>query len=268
MHGDHKLFLYDNTAELVLDASTPNLYRDNRPMNKKVLVAHKGLSTEVYFNIRNRDRKLQNVFADTIRAYIVDPVNRIRILQRNLEHTTDIGKAKLTIYPGDIANIEEGLYHIYITRSTTETDDLPLYADQNDNVRFDLRVTEQVVSLPVATQEASTFTQQGNTNLGDAANTFVTSALDGNLESNFLEARHTVAVWPTAFTGQVTIQASCLTTVPAADDESADWFDVENLDFTANSNVVQTTNFVANVNWVRAVSKPTSGSISRVQLRN
>ena len=268
-YGDHRLFLYDNIIDVVITTSMPNLYRDNRTMNKKVMVAHKGVANEFYINIRNRDRKLQNVFVDVLRAYIVHPTTKARILARELEHTTDIGKSKLTIYPADIAGLAAGLYHLYITRSTSETEDLPLYTDQNDNMRFDIKVTDQVTSAPVPTQTATTFIQQGNTSLGDAANTFVTSAFEGNLERNFTDARHTVAVFPNAYEGQVTIQASCLGSVPSSDDESDDWFDVVDLDFTGNSNVAQVTNFVTNCEWVRAVLKPSNdGSITKIELRN
>ena len=83
-NGDHRLYLYENQVELVV--TTDAIYVDNRPMNNKKLVAHKGLNNEIIFNIRNRDRKLQNVFSDSLVAYLVNPYTRKRLLTKRLEN--------------------------------------------------------------------------------------------------------------------------------------------------------------------------------------
>jgi len=240
---------------------------DNRAMNNRKLLAHKGVTNELYFVIRNRDRKLQNTFAETLRATLINPSTRRRVLSRVVEHTNEVGKVKLVLTEGDLADISAGLYQIYITKSSDESSDRPVYTDQNNNIRFDIEVTDQVAVEAVSTQVNTSFSQQGNTLLGDNANTFVSSALYGNLDRNFTNAQHTIAVYPDSYTGQVTVQASCLSSVPASDDESKDWFDVKNLDLSSTSNIAHHT-FQVNCNWVRIVSKPSSGSITKVMLRN
>lgn len=265
-NGDKRLYLYEDIIDLVFTTSG-DLYVDNRAMNNRKLVAHKGLSNELYFVIRNRDRKLQNVFSETLRAHLINPSTKRRILTRILENTSDVGKVKLTLSDGDLNDLDPGLYQVYIARSNDEVIDRPIYTDQNNNIRFDIEISDQVSQEPVSTQMANTFLQTGNTLLGDAANTFTSSALYGNLDRNFNNAQHTIAVYPDTYTGQVTVQASCLRSVPSSDDDSIDWFDIENLDFTASSNIAHTT-FNVNCNWVRILSKPTSGSISKIMLRN
>ena len=99
-YGNHRLYLYDNVVELVV--TTDAIYVDNRPMNNKKLVAHKGLSNQLTFNIRNRDRKLQNVFADDLVAYIINPSNRKRIVTRKLEPTSEVGILNLHLQKGDL----------------------------------------------------------------------------------------------------------------------------------------------------------------------
>ena len=59
-YGDHRLYIYDDPIDLVVTSDA--LYLENRPMNNRQLKAHKGFSNELTFNIRDRDRKLQNVF--------------------------------------------------------------------------------------------------------------------------------------------------------------------------------------------------------------
>lgn len=264
-YGDNRLYLYENVLELVQDDHS--LYVDNRPMNNRNLVAHKGVDNVIYFTIRDRDRKLQNVFSDTLRAFLINPTTKRRVLQRELEHTSDVGKVKLVLSETDLASVTTGLHHLYITRGDTETHDHPVYTDQNNNIRFDINISDQVGVEPIPTQENTTFLQTGNTLLGDAANTFVSSALYGNLDRNFTNAQHTLAVYPDVYTGQVLVQASCVSTTPDSDDASKDWFTVDTLDLSNTSNIAHTT-FQVNCNWVRILSKPDSGSIAKVVLRN
>lgn len=262
---NNRLYLYDQYIDYVISGDSLNL--DNRPMNNRKIIAHKGLTNDIFLNIRNRDRKLQNVFAQKLTAYVVNPTTKKRLLSRILEHTSDIGVVKLTLAEGDLANTDPGLYKIYISMSADDVQDRPVYSDQNNNVAFDIEIADQLGLVPIDTQTQNTFLQTGNTMVGDAANTFVTNAMYGNQDRNFANAQHTLAIYPDTYTGQVTIQASCITAPPDNDDQSTDWFDIENIDFSSSSNISHTT-FNVNCNWVRILSKPTSGTISKVLLRN
>ena len=136
-------------------------------------------------NIRDRDRKLQNVFAQTLRAYVVSPTTKKRIVSRILEHTVDIGVVKLTLSEGDLANIDAGLYKVYIAMSLDDVQDRPVYSDSNNNVAFDIEIADQLV-LQLETETQNTFLQTGNTLVGDASNTFgFSNAMYGNLDRNF-----------------------------------------------------------------------------------
>lgn len=263
---DNKLYLYENSIDLVV--TTDHIYVDNRPMNSRYLKIHKGVSNELIFNVRNRDRKLQNVAPDTIRAYIVDPTTGTRVVTKILENTLDLGKVKLYIFEGDIQNLSQGLYHMFLTRSTLENEDTPFYTDQNNNMRFTIEISDQGYASPIATQEQNTFVQTSNTLLGDDANIFVTNALLGNLEKNFPNASHTAAFYLDGFTGNITVQASCMRSTPDLEDLSTDWFDVNSLSISDANITLAHTNFQINCNWIRVVSEPITGDVSKVLLRN
>jgi hypothetical protein len=267
MNSDYKLYLYDTSIDLVV--SSTSIYVDNKPMNNRILSAHKGVSNEIYFNIRNRDRKLQNVFSDTLRAYLIDPNSKKRLFTKILENTSDVGIVKLVLVEGDLVNVEAGLYQIHITRSTQEDVDLPVYVDQNNNVRLDIRITDQTSVEPIATQVETVFSQLANTALGDSSNVFVSSALYGNLDNNFVNAQHTIALYTTSYTGNITIQGSCLTGVPDTDDVSKDWFQIETIALS-NSSIITHSTFSVNANWIRVIHTPddTLGSLDKVLLRN
>ena len=87
-YGDHKLFLYDTSVDLVINSD--GLYVDNRPMNNKKLIAHKGLSNEIIFNIRNPDRKLQNIDSDNIIFELSAPNRAGILIPDNSEEGEDI----------------------------------------------------------------------------------------------------------------------------------------------------------------------------------
>lgn len=268
-YGEHKLYLYQDTVELVINTDGLGIYVDNRPMNIRKFLAHKGVTNEIFFTVRNRDRKLQNVFNETVRAHIVSPSTRTRLLSRTLEHTADVGKMKLTFLEGDLQNIETGLYHIYLTRTSADQYDRPFYSDQNNNVRFDIEITDQTAIEPVPTQEETNFTQVANTLLGDSANIFVSSAMYGNLDRNFVNAQHTIGIYTDTFTGNITIQGSCITGVPEQEYNSLDWFDISTIALS-NSSAIAHQTFSINANWVRIKYTPddVSGTVSKVLLRN
>lgn len=259
------LYLYQDEIELVL--TTTAMYVDNRPMNTRILKAHKTITNEIFFKIRDRDRKPQNVFSETLRAHLIAPYENQRLVSRVLDHTSEVGLVKLILTEADLANINPGRYKIFITRGDDELFDRPVFSDQDNNVVFDIEITNQIGLHPIPTQTNTDFIQVSNTDIGDTANSFTTSALTGNLNRNFNNAQHTMAIYPETYTGQVVVQASCLTSVPDNDDQSADWFTVETHDLS-NATVAFDTTFSVNCNWVRLLHYPTSGDITKVQLRN
>ena len=266
-YGNHKLYLYDEVVDLVIGSD--GLYVDNRPMNNKRLTAHKGLSNELYFSIRNKDRKLQNVNSEIIRGTLFRPATGERIFSRVLEHTGSTGQVKLNIAEGDLTNVDEGLYQLYISRETSESVEYPVYADQNNNLVFGIEIKDQTKRTPIETQTAnvSQFMQVTNTNNGDDSNVFVTSAFKGNQARNFSHCLHSIAIHPDTYTGNLKVQASCVENTPSTANNSSDWFDVSSVSLTANSTIYHNT-FQVNANYIRVLSEASAGNISLVQLRN
>lgn len=267
MNNDYKLYLYNTIIDLVVTSNS--IYVDNKPMNNRILSAHKGVNNEIFFNIRNRDRKLQNVFSDTLRAYLVDPNTKKRVVTKVLEHTSDLGVVKMILGDGDLTNIDAGLYQIHVVRSTQEDLDLPVYSDQNNNVKFDIKITDQINVEPVSTQEETVFNQLANVALGDSSNVFVSSALYGNLDHNFINAQHSIALYTSSYSGNITIQGSCLTGVPDTDDLSKDWFNITTVALS-NSSIITHRTFSVNANWIRVIHTPDDdlGTLDKVLLRN
>lgn len=268
MSGDHRLYLYNDAVDIVV--TTNNIYVDNRPMNNKRLQAHKGLTNTITFNIRNRDRKLQSVYTNDIVAYLVNPATRSRLLTKRLDTTNDVGIVNLYLTAGDLENINAGLYKIYITRTTVENKNMPIYSNQSNDISFDIEITEQAVLAPTPTQSVTTLLQTSNVNSGAPANAYTTSAFLGNVERNYKDAQHSVAIYPSSYTGNVKIQGSLILNTPSNDDASSAWFDiVGNISLSNESNIIHRT-FIVNTNWLRVVSYPddANSNITQVDVRN
>ena len=266
-YGDHRLFLYDEVVDLVINSY--GLYVDNRPMNNKRLTVHKGLSNELCFNIRNKDRKLQNVNSCILRATLIAPSTGKRIFSRVLEHTGSTGQVKLNFAEGDLTNLEQGLYQLYVSKENTDGNEYPVFADQNNNIKFDIEILDQTKLTPAKTQtaNASSFIQVTNTDTGDDSNVFVRSAFEGNQKRNFDSILHSIAIHPNAYTGKIDIQASCIENTPSTANNSSDWFSISNVTLSANSTIYHET-FQVNANYIRVMSEPSAGNITLVQLRN
>lgn len=266
--GDHKLYLYASTIDLVLTNAT--LYVDNRTMNIRKLNAHKGLTNTINFTVRDRDRRLQAVANSTVQAYLTSTIDKIRLVTKTLTPGTGTGQLVLTLTEGDLRNIDPGLYSMYVTYSDGDCDDQPLYSDQNNNIRFDLEVTDQANTVPPETQAQTMFYQVTSTSMGETMNTFVTTAITGNQLGNFINSQHSMAIYPNTFTGNIWIQGSCLSSTPNQDDTiNWDWFNIQQISLS-NSSTIQFVTFVMNANWLRVKYVPDDNvsSISKVLVRN
>lgn len=264
--NDHRLYWYEEYRDLVI--TRDSIYVNNTPMNNRNIKAHRGLTNTLLFNIRDRDRKLQNMDSYVLRATLIDPDTGTRILVRQLEHTLDIGKAKLVLTEGDLANVDPGRYWIYITRQTTDFEQMPLYKDQDNNVRFDIEITDQAGIAPVETQTTDVFELTSSTVQGDPGNVYVSEPLNGNICRNFVNAQHTLVMHLDSYVGSIKIQGSCINNVPNNTEESTDWFTLDTVSITDSTQTVAVSNFSVNCNWLRIVSTPTAGEVTRISVRN
>ncbi len=273
--SNNTLYILGNPSiDLVL--TSDGITVDNRPMNQTKLTVHKGYDSQLNFFVRNRDRVLQNLSGKTLYASIINPNTNKRVMfkQLTLVNSGTGGEAKLNFVPGDLTNLSPGLYQISISESSDGgVTQSPLYANQNDRIISDLEIRSSLEYDPIATQEQTTFTQTQNTDLGDPANVFVTSAMYGNQDHNFNHSQHTIGMYMTNFVGNVTIQGSALSSTPTQDN---DWYDINvqgdigqtAIPFSSAFNGIDAYNFKVNTNWVRVKFDKTSGSLDKVLLRN
>lgn len=272
-NSSHTLYnLGNQSLDLVL--TTEGIKTDNRPMNQNKLVVHKGFNNKLSFFVRNRDRALQNISTKTLYATVVNPSTKRRVMFKplTLVNSGTTGEAKLELVPADLTDLAPGLYHIAISETADNgATEYPLYANQNDRIITDLEVKSNLEYEPLPTQQKTTFTQTANTELGDAANIFVSSAMYGN-QDNLTSGNHTIAMYLTGFSGNVYIQGSALESTPSAD---TDWYDINVQGDIGDPAIpyasftgIDPFNFTVNTNWIRVKYYPTAGTLDKFQLRN
>ena len=255
------------SVDLVL--TTDGIKVDNRPMNQQRLVVHKGFDNQLNFYVRNRDRALQNISTKTLYASVLNPNTRRRVMYKPLTLVSSgtTGEAKLSFVPGDLSDLEPGIYQLAVTESSDSgVTQFPLYANQDDKIITDLEVKSSLEHEPVASQSQTSFTEE-------SSNVYVSSAMYGNQDKNFRHSRHTIAFYMTGFTGNVTIQGSALESTPT---QPSDWYDINPTGDGNESKLPFTTftgidpfNFTINTNWIRVKYEDNSaGTLDKVLLRN
>ena len=261
---NNNLYLYDTVIDITYTGKSYKL--DNTSMNTRELKVHKGVENTLYFKITDRDRKSQNVFNSRLVATIVDPQSRSRILVQECVVGLQTGECKLVIAPGDLINIDTGFYEMFVTILPDGEPEQPLYSNQNNDLKFDLHVTDQSYVTPVDTQTISQWF------LADApSNSYVSSAFVGNQENNYSNPQHSMSIYSQGYSGNLTIQASLVENSPQGSYPNPEWADLFTVNLS-NTTSIQYFTFTVNTNWIRVVNQPqdfsAAANIAQIQLRN
>ena len=266
------LMYQSNTLNLV--KKQENYYVDNRSMNRKEFIVHKGMDNIVYINITNQDRKKENVYNNEIQADIIKYSTNEKVLTRFAVPGLNKGTAELKLSEEDMNSLVEGQYKVSFKNVADDGTKTPIYSDYNNGILCTLIVKNDANPTPVATQIANVWNQTGNTDNGDVANVFTSGSFEGNQHKNFRDATHTIGIYSTEFTGNVFVEGSLSLQAPSSDDSN--WASVpvvNNLERIPMANVSGVTyySFTGNFNYLRFKDSPgptNSGSFDKILLRN
>ena len=162
------LMYQSNTLNLV--KKQENYYVDNRSMNRKEFIVHKGMDNIVYINITNQDRKKQNVYNNDIQADIIKYSTNEKVLTRYAVPGLNKGTAELKLSEEDMNSLVEGQYKVSFKNVAEDGTKTPIYSDYNNGILCTLIVKNDANPSPVATQIANVWSQTKNTDNGDASN--------------------------------------------------------------------------------------------------
>ena len=279
-----KIFSYENRIDLEY---CDNIIRscevtNNSPLNRRVIKLHKGVDNQIDFRILNPDRKLVSVDHLAIRARLISTENKERVLERfaNLNPGAK-GKARLTIFEGDLVNLAPGFYTLVVTgqetlvpgESTSDNVNTPFFTDNAGDIVATVEIVDgaDVTPLDSVTILPANWTI---TNEVGSAQTFTSSAIAGARVQNHLNAVHSFSAATTAFTGTLELRGS-LDLQPPAD--ITNYFPI---DITSGTQLITFDNFTgitahtfeANFMWVKFIYRPDTsledfGTVDKVLLR-
>lgn len=264
---NYNVFQYNREIEVVCvdgdNTETMTTYLGNMPMYDGHHKLHKGIDNTLRFKIKDTDRKPIDLTNKTVIWKMYDRESRENVLFRYPVVTNATkGMASLTITTAETIMMPEGFYQFAMYTVEDGVEQI-IYTDTYDNAHGVVEVVDDVYPEFEDSQETATFYFDGNT--------YTSSVFDGSGNTIKSKSVHTFALYFDNFTGVVHLQGDLSVQPSSAED---DWFDLTprlmyDSDITINNETgVQGYVIQANVNWIRIQYTATSGSISKVLLRN
>ncbi len=262
----NKVYLYDHVRQLLLVDDTFCPCKDNGPMTKNPIKAHKGLDNKVIFRALGPDRVPVTVdCAQQIYARIIDPDNRKVVLEKLCKTGPAKGIITLELNSGDIVDVHAGLYEMVLIRTQDFVSNVPgyyvekpLYTDLNDNVAMEIEITEQAFKAP---QDSITLEPKDWTPdivvplMGQPMPCFYSSRIPGGRVQNHKESVQTFSTYTENFTGSVEIWGT-LEEAPDPYLSDTRWFRIfpssmsQDIQFVAYTGT-QAWTFSANFMWLK-----------------
>lgn len=262
----HKVYAYENVRQLLVVGDTFCTCKDNGPMNKTPIKAHKGVDNKIIFRALGPDRVPFDISCNhQVYARIIDPDNKKVVLEKLCRLGPAKGIITLELDSGDIAVVSSGRYNMVLIRTEDfivgQPDyyiEKPIYTDMDSNVSMEIEITEQAFKspLPSITFEPKDWTTDLYVpQTGPRVSSFYTSRIPGGRVLNHINSVHSFSTCTDNFTGVLQIWGS-LEETPDAYQSSTRWFkifptsmsrDVEFIGYTGT----QAWTFSANFLWLK-----------------
>lgn len=233
----------------------------NAPVNYRKLRLFTGLDNELYFYLKNQDRKPVLTHGMEIHGTLVNRETGGAIVKQKLallEPTQ--GLCRMTVYANDIYGMAGTICDLVLTYTNDRGLELPLYVDQNMRPAFTVEVTDDAQPVPLKTQVDDTVYEVDGINYG--------SIMYGPTYYGKKNGLITFGVYATNYTGKFWLEAST-SNQPA----SGDWFEIElgvqNFYHSfINFSGIEPFVFQSNIQWFRPKWENTgNGTIDKTVIR-
>lgn len=262
----HKVYLYEHVWQLLAVGDNFCSIKDNGPMNKTPLKAHKGIDNRLIFRALGPDRTPTDIaFNQQVYARIIDPENRTITVEKLCTLGPAKGIINLELDAGDLAFVHAGLYEMVLIRTEQFVSNIPdyyverpLYSDYNDNISMEIEITEQAFKNPAPsiTILPGDWTPDIIVSTAQApAPCFYTGRIPGARVLNHNAGVHSFSTWTNNFTGILEIWGTLDETPdPYLNDKR--WFRIfpssmsQDIVFSGYTGT-QAWTFAANVMWLK-----------------
>jgi hypothetical protein len=233
----------------------------NSPVNYRFLKLFQGFDNELFFFVKNQDRKPIMLQGVVINASVISRSTRAVLVNKKCIITDyEQSSIKLVITSAESAGMDNGHYDVVFSYTNSHGLTLPLYCDQNMRPNYTLEVSDAAGPVPLVTQSTEEFLTNNNI--------YTSGMLPGPGYYDKLHTMVTIAVYATDYTGDFYIQGTLFD-----NPTETDWFDIvlgtntETQYPYYNFTGIDPWTFRTNIRWVRARFTQTSGTLDKLVVR-
>jgi hypothetical protein len=255
-------YLVNNRINIV--ANVAGFVTEYRPVYQRQIQVYKGIDNVLQFKLLNAEQKPVDVSAYTPKFVAFDENQNLII-----EHTCTLvpgddsaalrGLFTVTVTENDLLNVKDQFlhYNIYLVdelgaKSLT-------YSDSHFGFGAVIKVSSEAFPSPALSKEIQFLQSQENNSYWVTSAEYAEPGINGN------DALHTIVIYPTAYVGTVTIQA----TLDDQIENGVEWADVQAITFNGSETEPVPVNFTGVFSYIRLkASADPANKITKVLIRN
>ena len=255
-------YLVNNTTIVV--ANMAGFITEYRPVYSKQLQLYKGIDNVLEFRLLNADQKSVDITSYTPKFVAFDETGQM-ILEKDCTilddgSTVARGKFSVTVTENELLNVKQQYLSYNVYMQETDGDKVLTYSHSNFDNDATIYVNARTFPGPRASYEVATFSQEGV-----GVDTWYSETVDAQPAINGNEALHTEAVYTSAYSGDIVVQATLDNQVT----ESTQWADVATLTLSGTETTPAPINFNGVFSHLRfkADANP-ADKITKILVRN
>ena len=187
----------------------------NSPTNYRKMKLYRGFDNQLFFFVKNQDRKPIQLNNITINASLIYRETGVSLVNKRCQITDyDLGSIKLVVTAGDLSNADTGMCDLVLSYTNEFGLVMPLYTDLNMRPNFAAEISDDAGYIPLTTQVITTFVS----GTGFDYSSIITGPAYYGKGNGMI----TVGAYATNYTGAFYLQGTT-SQYPA----ETDWFDIE-----------------------------------------
>ena len=239
--------------------------RNSKVYDRRITL-HRGVSNPITFTFKNEDQKAQDITSKTYELNVIDTESKKSVITKTLTILDDgstvstKGDASCTITEGDLLPLDAKFYNFAVREVKSDGSREVTYADTGYASAGTIEILDGAYPEFVPSVEVTSFTANGGTISLDNTS----SAIDARPGINNNKALHTIAVYPSNFSGKLRVQGTM-----ASSPSNTDYFEITSATYSSAS-TVSTLNFTGvyhNVRFTWGNDAGNTGKIDKILYR-
>ena len=255
-------YLLNNSVTLT--ANLAGEITEYRAVYQRNINVARGIDNTIQFNVLNADQKpvsILNTYTPKFKLY--DENNRL-IVERDgtvIETSTPskVGHFTVTISESDLLNIKSQYLHytVFLQNDSDNTKTI-LHSGTNFENKGTIYVSTEEFPGPLDSYSVTTFTEDN-----PSSGVFISEIVSAEPTINGNSALHTVAYYLDQAVGDIVVQG----TLDNQPNTNTFWYDIDSLT-TTNSDTIKYVNFNGVFNHLRFKHTLSSGTVTKILIRN